>query len=56
LKTQVFGNGHGVQQGWNAGGLDDYLLKNVIEQLPEEISGRALSPIAEHLFAVRDES
>jgi hypothetical protein len=31
-------------------------LKNVIEQLPEEISGRALSPAAEHLFAVRDKS
>jgi hypothetical protein len=31
-------------------------LKNVIEQFPEEISGRASSPAAEHLFAVRDES
>ncbi len=29
-------------------------LKNVIEQFPEEISGRASSPAAEHLFAVRD--
>jgi hypothetical protein len=31
-------------------------LKNVIEQFPEEISGRASSPAAEHLFAVRNES
>ena len=31
-------------------------LKNVIEQFPEEISGRASSPAAEHLFAVRDKS
>ena len=31
-------------------------LKNVIEQFPEEISGRALSLVAEHLFAMRDES
>ncbi len=31
-------------------------LKNVIEQFPEEISGRVLSPAAEHLFAVRDKS
>jgi hypothetical protein len=31
-------------------------LKNVIEQFPEEISGRALSPAAEHLIAVRDKS
>jgi hypothetical protein len=31
-------------------------LKNVIEQFPEEISGRALSPAAKHLFVVRDES
>jgi hypothetical protein len=31
-------------------------LKNVIKQFPEEISGRASSPAAEHLFAVRDES
>jgi hypothetical protein len=31
-------------------------LKNVIEQFPEDISGRALSLAAEHLFAVRDES
>jgi hypothetical protein len=31
-------------------------LKNVIEQFPEEISGKALSPAAEHLFAVRDRS
>jgi hypothetical protein len=28
--------------------------KNVIEQFPKEISGWALSPAAEHLFAVRD--
>jgi hypothetical protein len=31
-------------------------LKNVIEQFPEEISGRALSLAAEHLLSVRDES
>ncbi len=31
-------------------------LKNVIEQFPEEISERALSPAAEHLFAVRNKS
>jgi hypothetical protein len=31
-------------------------LKNVIEQFPEEISGRASSLAAEHLFAVRDKS
>jgi hypothetical protein len=31
-------------------------LKNVIEQFPEEISGKASSPVAEHLFVVRDES
>jgi hypothetical protein len=31
-------------------------LKNVIELLPEEISGRASSLAAEHLFAVRDKS
>jgi hypothetical protein len=31
-------------------------LKNVIEQFPEEISGRASSPVAEHLFVVRDKS
>ncbi len=31
-------------------------LKNVIEQFPEKISGRASSLAAEHLFAVRDES
>ncbi len=31
-------------------------LKNGIEQFPEEISGRASSPAAEHLFAVRDKS
>jgi hypothetical protein len=31
-------------------------LKNVIEQFQEEISGRTLSPVAEHLFVVRDES
>jgi hypothetical protein len=31
-------------------------LKNVIEQFPKEISGRALSPAAEHLFAVRNKS
>ncbi len=29
-------------------------LKNVIEQFPEEISGRASSLAAEHLFGVRD--
>ncbi len=28
----------------------------MIEGFPEEISGRALSPAAEHLFAVRDKS
>ncbi len=33
-----------------------YLLKYVIEQFPEEISGKASSPAAEHLFAVRDKS
>jgi hypothetical protein len=31
-------------------------LKNVIKQFPEEISGKALSLAAEHLFAVRDKS
>jgi hypothetical protein len=31
-------------------------LKNVIEQFPEEILGKASSPAAEHLFAVRDKS
>ncbi len=29
-------------------------LKNVIEQFPEETSGRVLSPAAEHFFVVRD--
>ncbi len=31
-------------------------LKNEIEQFPEEISGRASSLMAEHLFVVRDKS
>ncbi len=31
-------------------------LKNVIGQCPEEVSGKALSPVAEHLVAVRDKS
>ncbi len=31
-------------------------LKNVIRQFPEEILGKALSPAAEHLFAVREKN
>jgi hypothetical protein len=41
------------------GTLEDSMityLKNVIEQFPEEISGRASSLAAEHLFGVRNES
>ncbi len=29
-------------------------LKNIIEQFPEVINGKAMSPVAEHLFTVRD--
>ena len=30
-------------------------LKNVIEEFPEKITGRAAMPAAEHLFDIRDE-
>jgi hypothetical protein len=48
----------GMDMEFNKDGILEVLmiayLKNVIEQFPEEISGRASSPAAEHLFAVRD--
>ncbi len=50
----------GMYMEFNEDGMLEVLmvtyLKNVIEQFPEEISGRVSSPVAEHLFAVRDES
>jgi hypothetical protein len=50
----------GMDMEFNEDGMLEVLmityLKNVIEQFPEEISGRASSLAAEHLFAVRDKS
>ncbi len=52
----------GMDMEFNEDGMLEALmityLKNVIEQFPKEISGKALSPAAEHLhlFAVRDKS
>jgi hypothetical protein len=50
----------GMDMEFNEDGILEVLmityLKNVIEQFPEKISGRASSLGVEHLFVVRDES